>query len=57
MIKNIVFDMGNVLICFDPEKTLHYALAAGIAAISHERTIHPGMCVSLIEKIWKEYQL
>ena len=42
---------------FDPEKTLHYALAAGIAAISHERTIHPGMCVSLIEKIWKEYQL
>lgn len=22
MIKNIVFDMGNVLICFDPEKTL-----------------------------------
>ena len=22
MIKNIVFDMGNVLICYDPEKTL-----------------------------------
>lgn len=42
---------------FDPEKTLHYALCAGIAAISHEKTIHPGMSVSLIENIWKEYHL
>lgn len=42
---------------FDPEKTLHYALCAGIAAISHEKTIHPGMSVSLLENIWKEYHL
>ena len=47
----------STLCGFDPEKTLHYALCAGIAAISHEKTIHPGMSVSLIEKIWKEYQL
>ena len=46
----------STLCGFDPEKTLHYALCAGIAAISHEKTIHPGMSVSLIEKIWKEYQ-
>lgn len=41
---------------FDAEQTLHYALCAGIAAISHEKTIHPAMSVSLLEKIWKEYQ-
>ena len=46
----------STLCGFDAEKTLHYALCAGIAAISHEKTIHPGMSVSLIEKIWKEYQ-
>lgn len=46
----------STLQSFSAEKTLHYALSAGIAAISHERTIHPEMSVSFIEKIWKEYQ-
>lgn len=39
---------------FSLEKTLDYGLAAGIAAISHERTINPNMSVSLIENILKE---
>lgn len=39
------------------EQTLDYALAAGIAAISHEKTINPDMSVSLVESILKEYQL
>ena len=36
------------------DDTLDYALAAGIAAISHENTINPNMSVSLIENILKE---
>ena len=39
---------------FDIEKTLDYALAAGVAGITHEKTINPNMSVSLIEKILKE---
>ncbi len=42
---------------FPIEKTLDYALAAGIAAVSHEKTIDPNMSVSLIESILKEYAL
>lgn len=42
---------------FPLEKMLDYALAAGIAAISHKKTINPDMCVSLIEDILKEYRL
>ncbi len=42
---------------FDIEKTIDYALAAGIAALSHERTINPNMSVSLIEKILKERRI
>ncbi|MCI5993964.1 MAG: PfkB family carbohydrate kinase [Clostridiales bacterium] len=42
---------------FPIEKTLDYALAAGIAAVSHEKTINPNMSVSLIESILKEYAL
>lgn len=39
---------------FSLEKTIDYGLAAGIAAISHEKTINPNMSVSLIENILKE---
>lgn len=42
---------------FSIEQTLDYGLAAGIAAISHEKTINPDMSVSLVESILKEYQL
>ena len=42
---------------FDIEKTIDYGLAAGIAALSHERTINPDMSVSLIEKILKERRI
>ena len=42
---------------FTIEQTLDYGLAAGIAAISHEKTINPDMSVSLVESILKEYQL
>lgn len=42
---------------FAIEQTLDYALATGIAAISHEKTINPDMSVSLVESILKEYQL
>ena len=42
---------------FPIEKTLDYALAAGIAAVGHEKTINPNMSVSLIESILKEYAL
>ena len=31
-------------------------LAAGIAAIGHERTINPQMSISLLESILKEYK-
>ena len=36
------------------EETLDYALAAGLAAISHERTINPEMSIETLEKILKE---
>lgn len=36
---------------FDVEKTLDYAMAAGIAAVSHERTINPNMSTALLEEI------
>lgn len=39
------------------EKQLDYALAAGIAAISHEKTINPDMCVSLLEDILETHRL
>ncbi|GFI62484.1 hypothetical protein IMSAG049_01668 [Clostridiales bacterium] len=39
---------------FELEKTVDFALAAGIAAICHEKTINPNMSVSLIESILKE---
>jgi len=39
------------------DKTVDYGLAAGIAAISHEKTINPDMSVSLVESILKEYAL
>ena len=39
---------------FSLEKTIDYGLAAGIAAISHERTINPNMSISLLENILKE---
>lgn len=38
------------------ERVIDYAMAAGIAAIGHERTINPQMSVSLLESILKEYQ-
>ena len=36
---------------FGVEKTLDYAMAAGIAAVSHERTINPNMSIPLLEEI------
>ena len=39
---------------FDIDQTLDYALAAGLAAISHERTINPYISVDMLEKILKE---
>ncbi len=36
------------------EETLDYALAAGLAAISHERTINPEMSMDTLENILKE---
>ena len=36
---------------FGVEKTLDYAMAAGIAAVSHERTINPNMSTALLEEI------
>ena len=36
---------------FDVKKTLDYAMAAGIAAVSHERTINPNMSIPLLEEI------
>lgn len=39
------------------ERQLDYALAAGIAAISHERTINPDMRVSLLEDILETHRL
>ena len=42
---------------FDIDKTIDYALAAGVAAVSHERTINPNMSVSLLEKILKERRI
>ena len=42
---------------FSTERTLDYGLAAGIAAISHEKTINPDMSAALVESIIKEYAL
>lgn len=39
---------------FSLERTLDYALAAGIAAISHEKTINPYMSMELLDQIIKE---
>ena len=39
-----------------PEEILDYALAAGIAAISHRDTINPAMSPSLIHTILEEYR-
>lgn len=39
---------------FDIEKTINYGLAAGVAAISSEKTINPYMNVELLKKILKE---
>ena len=38
------------------ESVKDYAMAAGIAAIGHERTINPQMSISLLESILKEYK-
>ena len=38
----------------DLDQTLDYALAAGLAAISHERTINPYISIDMLEKILKE---
>lgn len=40
---------------FGLERTLDYGLAAGIAAVSHEKTINPNMSTDYIETIIKEY--
>lgn len=42
---------------FDAEKTLEYAMAAGIAAVSHDKTINPNMSVSLLEEILREHRV
>lgn len=42
---------------FDAEKTLDYAMAAGIAAVCHEKTINPNMSVSLLEEILKTHRI
>jgi len=42
---------------FTLEETIDYALAAGVAAVSHEKTINPNMSVSLIENIIKERKI
>ncbi len=42
---------------YDLEKTLDYALAAGIVSIISEKTINPNMSVNLIERIIKESKL
>ena len=39
-----------------PEEILDYALAAGIAAISHRNTINPEMSPALIQTILEEYR-
>jgi len=39
---------------YDIDKTLDYALAAGIAAINSEKTINPDMSIGLLDKILKE---
>ena len=39
-----------------PEEILDYALAAGIAAISHRNTINPEMSPTLIQTILEEYR-
>ena len=38
------------------ESVIDYGMAAGIAAISHERTINPQMSISLLDSILKEYK-
>ena len=39
------------------QKTLDYAMAAGIAALSHPKTINPNMSVSLLEDILETYRI
>lgn len=39
---------------FSIDQTLDYALAAGVAALSHEKTINPNMSITLLENILKE---
>ena len=39
------------------EKTLDFAMAAGVAALSHERTINPNMSVSLLEDILEAHRI
>jgi len=41
---------------YDAEKTLDYGMAAGIAAVTHERTINPNMSVPLLERILQAYR-
>ena len=38
------------------ESVMEYAMAAGIAAIQHEKTINPQMSISILESILKEYK-
>lgn len=42
---------------YDAEKTLDYGMAAGIVAVTHERTINPNMSVPLLESILQTYRL
>ena len=41
---------------YDAKKTLDYGMAAGIAAVTHERTINPNMSVPLLESILQAYR-
>lgn len=42
---------------YDVQKTLDYAMAAGIAALSHPKTINPNMSVSLLENILETHRI
>ena len=50
--------MLHATLCgFDAEKTLEYAMAAGIAAVTHDKTINPNMSVSLLEDILETHRM
>lgn len=47
----------GTLMGWDAQTQLDYALAAGIAAISHEKTINPEMSLPLLEQILQTHRL